>query len=238
MPFIFVCYCPHPIIHAIHILLIGLFFEFLNSNYYIPKVVEVIFAAHNNGWDTNIHSSTWELASEKLREEAKKKYRNFTEIININIECVGEPQGGKAGTFRARGFVLVDESAGIEGALNRVAGKLIDDMPADATIAILSVYSADRQTAEYVINELEYKLFESKKFTIVDRRRLEQIRREHNFQMSGEVDDASAVSIGNMLGASIVLTGDITTDAGGGLLVVRALDVQTARIIMMARERF
>ena len=56
--------------------------------------------------------------------------------------------------------------------------------------------------------------------------------------MSGEVDDASAVSIGNMLGATIVLTGDITTDAAGGLLVVRALDVQTGRIIMMARERF
>jgi hypothetical protein len=126
----------------------------------------------------------------------------------------------------------------IEFVLNNVAVKLINDMPADATIAILSIYSADRQTAEYVINELEYKLFESKKFTIVDRRRLEQIRREQNFQMSGDVDDASAVSIGNMLGATIVLTGDITGDAAGGLLVVRALDVQTARIIMMARERF
>jgi len=206
--------------------------------------VEVRFETHNEGWDTVVHPSTEELVSLKLLEEAKKKYSNNTVITNIKIEWVEKPQPkkGKPGIVRATGIVLFKGDTGIiariEFALNNVADKLIADMPADATIAILSVYSADRQTAEYVINELEYKLFESKKCTIVDRRRLEQIRREQNFQMSGEVDDASAVSIGNMLGATIVLTGDITTDARGGLLVVRALDVQTARIIMMARERF
>ena len=77
----------------------------------------------------------------------------------------------------------------------------------------------------------------ARKFRIVDRRRLEQIRLEQNFQMSGEVDDTSAISIGNMLGANIVITGDVNTGAAGRL-VLRALDVKTAQIVTMARERF
>jgi len=127
---------------------------------------------------------------------------------------------------------------GIDGALGKVAETLIDGIPRDSTIAILSVYSADRETSEYVIDELEYKLVGARKFKIVDRRRLEQIRREQNFQLSGEVDDSSAVSIGNMLGASIVITGDISGSGASRRLVLKALDVKTAQIVTMARERF
>jgi PBP1b-binding outer membrane lipoprotein LpoB len=125
-----------------------------------------------------------------------------------------------------------------EGAMDKAAGTLVDSMPQDATVAILSVYSDNRETAEYVIDELEYKLVDSRKFQIVDRRRLEQIRREQNFQLSGAVDDNSAIAIGNMLGASIVITGDISGSGSSRRLVLKALDVRTARIITMARERF
>jgi PBP1b-binding outer membrane lipoprotein LpoB len=140
--------------------------------------------------------------------------------------------------------VLISGEAGtplpsqLEGALNNAAEMLVDSMPQNATVAILSVYSDNRETAEYVIDELEYKLVNSRKFQIVDRRRLEQIRREQNFQLSGDVDDNSAVSIGNMLGATIVITGDISGSGSSRRLVLKALDVKTARIITMARERF
>ena len=115
---------------------------------------------------------------------------------------------------------------------------MIDIMPRDATIAILNVYSEDRAIAEHIIDELEFLLVNSRRFMIVDRRRLEQIRREQNFQASGDVDDSSAVSIGNMLGATIVITGDITGTGSSRRLVLRALDVRTAQIITMAREQF
>ena len=127
---------------------------------------------------------------------------------------------------------------GVEEALGKAAGTLIDSMPRDSTIAILSVYSDNRETAEYVIDELEYRLVDARKFKIVDRRRLEQIRREQNFQLSGEVSDSSAVSIGNMLGATIVITGDISGSGSSRRLVLKALDVKTAQIVTMARERF
>ena len=126
----------------------------------------------------------------------------------------------------------------LEEALTNAAATLINAMPGNMTIAILSVYSDDSASAEYVIDELEFKLVDARKFKIVDRRRLEQIRREQNFQMSGDVSDDSAVSIGNMLGANIVITGDISRSGASNRLVLRALDVTTAQIIMMAREQF
>jgi hypothetical protein len=126
----------------------------------------------------------------------------------------------------------------IETALNNAAKTLIESIPANTTIAILSVYSTDSGIADYVIDALEYRFFNARKFNLVDRRRLEQIRREQNFQMSGDVDDSSAVSIGSMLGASIVITGSVSGSGVSQRLTLRALDVQTARIITMAMELF
>jgi curli biogenesis system outer membrane secretion channel CsgG len=88
------------------------------------------------------------------------------------------------------------------------------------------------------VDELEYRLVNSGKLTIVDRRLLDQIQNEQNFQLSGDVDDNSAVSIGNMLGANVVLTGNISTTGTVQWLSIKALDVKTARIIAMVREQF
>lgn len=126
----------------------------------------------------------------------------------------------------------------METVIESASETLIENIRPNSTIAILSVYSHDRETSEYIIDELEYKLVASQKFWIVDRRRLEQIRREQNFQLSGEVDDNSAISIGNLLGASIVITGDISGSGISRRLVLKALDVKTAQIVTMARERF
>jgi hypothetical protein len=127
---------------------------------------------------------------------------------------------------------------GLEAALNRASATLMNDMERDATIAILSVSSNDQSMVAYVLDELEYLLVQARRFRIVDRRQLEQIRAEQNFQLSGEVSDASAVSIGQMLGASIVITGDISSFGTAMRLSLRAIDVRTARILTIAREQF
>jgi hypothetical protein len=56
--------------------------------------------------------------------------------------------------------------------------------------------------------------------------------------MSGEVSDASAVSIGQMLGANIVLTGSISGVGASQRLSISALDVRTGEIVSMVREEF
>jgi hypothetical protein len=84
---------------------------------------------------------------------------------------------------------------------------------------------------------LEYNLVKAG-FRLVDRQQIERIRSEQSFQTSGEVDDNSAVSIGKMAGANAVITIGVNYTDGSGRLTLKALDVQTAEIITMARQEF
>jgi hypothetical protein len=119
--------------------------------------------------------------------------------------------------------------------ITSLSGEIAENLPRGSTIAVLSVFSDDRNISEYIIGELEYNLVNSGRFTVVDRRRLDQIRNEQNFQMSGDVSDDSAISIGYMLGANIVITGEITGVGSNQRLILKALDVRTAQIITMVR---
>jgi TolB-like protein len=123
-------------------------------------------------------------------------------------------------------------------ALENAGLTLIERLPGNSTVAVLSISSSSRADSESMIDELEYRLVNSAKFTVVDRRRLDQIRSEQNFQMSGDVDDDSAVSIGNMLGATIVITGSVANTETSHYINIKALDVKTARIITMVREQY
>jgi TolB-like protein len=127
---------------------------------------------------------------------------------------------------------------GIEGAINRACDTLLNDIPRRSTVAVLSVSSRDRNMAVFVVDEIEFQLVDARQFDMVDRKTLDSIRDEQNFQMSGDVSDSAAVSIGNMLGASVVITGAITGSDDTQRLTVKALDVKTARIITMAREQY
>jgi hypothetical protein len=97
-----------------------------------------------------------------------------------------------------------------EEAAVRISEKFIDELPESSVIAVLNISSDDKETAAFIMDELEFRLNESKKFKIVDRKSLDALRTEQRFQASGEVSDESARSIGNMLGASIVITGNIS----------------------------
>jgi TolB-like protein len=129
-------------------------------------------------------------------------------------------------------------TTGIEGAINRASMDIINQLPANSTIAVISISSSNRDMALFIVDELEYQLVDARKFTVVDRKTLDTIRTEQNFQMSGEVSDASAVSIGQMLGANIVITGSVSGTGSTQRLSIKALDVMTAQILTMAREAF
>ena len=134
--------------------------------------------------------------------------------------------------------VTVTRRTGLEGAIERVGTDIINDLPADAVVAVINIASNDAGISNHVINEIEFKLFSARRFAMVDRLTLDRIRMEQNLHLSGDVSDASAVSIGQMLGANIVITGSITGAGANQTLNLRAIDVETARILNMARETF
>jgi TolB-like protein len=141
-------------------------------------------------------------------------------------------------TSRLNSATAAAPASSIEEAITNVCDTLIADLPRRSTVAVLSVSSRDRELATFTVDEIEFQLVDSKQFDMVDRKTLDSIRDEQNFQMSGDVSDSSAVSIGNMLGANVVITGAITGSGDRQRLTVKALDVKTAKIVTMAREQF
>ena len=126
----------------------------------------------------------------------------------------------------------------LENAVIRAAGVLIDSIPDGSTLAVLSIATSDPDLADFVIEELAYLMVDTRKFKVVDRRSLDAVRSEANFQYSGDVDDNSAVSIGRLLGANIVITGSVSGSGSTRRLRAKALNVQTAEIVAMASERY
>jgi hypothetical protein len=135
--------------------------------------------------------------------------------------------------------IVTAASRGIDGAIYRAAEKFVNELADSAIVSVLNVSVATEDDARFIIEELEFRLeYLNAGFTIVDRRGLAQIRSEQNFQMSGDVSDESAVGIGKMLGATIVIIGSTSDRGSEKLLTLRALDVKTTRVVSTARERY
>jgi hypothetical protein len=128
-------------------------------------------------------------------------------------------------------------STGVEGSLERAAEKVMLRIPVKAKVAIVYVSSDDEDLTEFIANEVEF-IFVENGITVIDRSQLDKIRKEQRFQLSGEVDDDEAVSIGKIAGASVILTGAVTGRGDLRRLRLRALDTQTAQVLVAASEKF
>ncbi|GHU24518.1 hypothetical protein FACS1894172_06510 [Spirochaetia bacterium] len=112
-------------------------------------------------------------------------------------------------------------------------------IPKKSTVAILDVSSrSEPDTAEFISEELTLLFVNASNYQVVDRQQtLNAVRTELMLQTSGEVSDESAVSIGNFLGANIVVAGAITGEGSQRRLRLRALDVKTAQILAASSEQ-
>ena len=126
----------------------------------------------------------------------------------------------------------------LDNAVKGAANKLIANIPENATVAVLSISSENKENAGFAVEGLELHLVDAKKYVVVDRNKLDALRNEQNFQLSGDVSDDTAVSIGYLLGANIVITGTLSVSGNIHRLSAKAIDVKTAQIITMAIEQF
>jgi TolB-like protein len=119
---------------------------------------------------------------------------------------------------------------GINEAVGRAGQTLIIALPIRSIVAVLNITARDMDMSVFIAEDIEYQLINSRKFTIVERNNLDLILAEQRFQMSGEVSDESAVSIGKMLGANIILTGTVTEVDTTRRLTIRAINVETGEV--------
>jgi formylglycine-generating enzyme required for sulfatase activity len=120
------------------------------------------------------------------------------------------------------------EAAALDSAIEAGAREIESVLPSGSKVAVLYFSSPSEALSNYVIEELMGYMVRDRKVVVVDRNSLDIIRREQNFQLSGEVDDNSAQAIGKMLGAQSVVAGSLVDLGGTYRFRVYTLNVETA----------
>jgi TolB-like protein len=131
----------------------------------------------------------------------------------------------------------VDTSGGmtLDQAIKEAAIRIDERITAGSRIAPLNFNSPADKFSGYVLDELTACLVDSGKLTVVDRKEVDLIRREFNFQFSGEVGDDSMQELGRMLGAQSIVSGSLTDLGGLYRIVIRVLNVQNASVEVQYR---
>ncbi|MDR1325554.1 MAG: tetratricopeptide repeat protein, partial [Treponema sp.] len=112
-------------------------------------------------------------------------------------------------------------------AIEQSAEKIAADLPAGSRVAIVTWESPSVGLSDYIMEELTGALVD-RGMEVADRQSLEYVYKELNLQMSGNVSDESARSIGKFLGADLVITGQLTELGGPYRYRASAIHVEKA----------
>jgi len=119
----------------------------------------------------------------------------------------------------------------LDTALDNCAAYLKNQLPRGARAAVLKIEARSNDFAEYITDSLSAKIVDQNHLTVVERgRALRALEAEQNYQMSGNVSDETAASVGKQLGAELIITGSIMPRGDFYAMNIRVVHVETARI--------
>ena len=123
----------------------------------------------------------------------------------------------------------------LEEALLQTAKQFSSSIKSGTTIAIVGISSPTKELSDFILDEITIGFIRERKLTVANRANLEAIKTEMNFQLSGEVSDASIQKIGAMVGANVVIHGNLVPLGKKYNLTIQALDVTSATVLNMNR---
>lgn len=122
------------------------------------------------------------------------------------------------------------QTVSIDNAIRSAGIYLSGNLPHNSKIAILNIQSDNPKISEYILEELSALLVNDRTLVLVDRRDLDLIRQEEQFQKSGEVSDETAQRIGHKLGAQTIISGSFINFGNQYRLRIQAIAVETAQV--------
>jgi len=133
--------------------------------------------------------------------------------------------------FAATITAFAQNTVTLDAALDNCAAHLRNQLPRGARVAVLKIEARSNDFTEHVTDSLSVKLVAQNHLTVVERgRALRALEAEQNYQMSGNVSDETAASIGKQLGAELIITGSITPRGDFYAINIKVIHVETARI--------
>jgi hypothetical protein len=195
----------------------------------------------------------------RIGETATYKVKNGEHTIFVNSDSYAdrEPQVLEFTSYQSRHvFAVADgmlspmsaqgilpaqgaiSSMDLNAAIEASFQVIVKDLKNKSKIAIINIASDNQMEGNFVIEELTYLAVHSKKkFVVIDRRKIEAIRIDKHFSRTSDYEDDFLVSIGHLLGAEVVITGNLNGSADLRRLRIKVLNVKTGQLIGMASER-
>ena len=115
----------------------------------------------------------------------------------------------------------------LQEAIEQSAEEIASRLPALTRVAIAAFDSEHQNISNYIMDELAGAMTGGS-LEVTDRRNLAFIYKELGFQMSGDVSDETAVSIGKFLGAQYVMIGQFLKTGNHYRYRVSCINVETA----------
>ncbi|MFP3042911.1 CsgG/HfaB family protein [Treponema primitia] len=131
-------------------------------------------------------------------------------------------------------LVYAQQAVSLDDAIKSGAQDIENKLVKGVKVVVLNFKAPTERFSNYVLDELMTVLVNNGKITVVDRQNLSLIQQEMNFQMSGEVSDASAQEIGMKLGAQSIISGSLEDMGNSYRLRFRTIEVVSAAIQVLS----
>jgi len=102
-------------------------------------------------------------------------------------------------------------------------------------IPIISQDASMNLDAEYFTDYFNISLLRNKTFLVVERKDMQKILDELQLQLSGLINDESAVKIGEFLGAQLLITGKIYKNKNNYEIFIKLLRVKTSEVLSVTK---
>jgi hypothetical protein len=118
----------------------------------------------------------------------------------------------------------------LDRAVAEAAAELNSRLLPGVAVAMVNFNSGSEKMTVFVMEEVHRLLVQAGVLTVVERRQIDLIREELDFQMSGEVSDETFQGIGHIIGVENIITGSIERIGKVYRFRVWAVDVDSAQI--------
>jgi len=161
-------------------------------------------------------------------DEINREYDSAAARTNAGIlrESVASDDASRAELKR-----LFNDTNGLtDKAVKNAIDRLNSKLPSGANIMIMKTNSTERRMLDYVVNQMTKTVVQAGKLTVVDRSNQMLINAEQQYQLSGNVDDNSTISIGHQLGVHYIVICWISGEKSLRRLNQKVLNIKTAQI--------
>jgi hypothetical protein len=108
----------------------------------------------------------------------------------------------------------------------------------NSTVAFFNISSKSKDVVNYSIDEISRQLINALGLNVIDRGNTQLIKNEQQYQMSGDVSDESAVSIGKVLGVNTMVVSSVTGEGTLRRLTFKVISVETSKILGLVPIKF